>query len=192
MEENHTFTTVTTILGVVIGAILLGIVGVTLYVAVTSQSSEAEVADTATTETAAVDEAAAGEGQEGDGDAAETESADEGEGAADAESADAETDPADEASTESEGTAEGGDATGETAAAETVAVAAVVLEDQAPVHVVDSFNKGGCAGCHMVPGIPGANGQIGPDLATIGVDDLEQVLGVLLISLQWPQRLIQL
>ena len=34
--------------------------------------------------------------------------------------------------------------------------------------VVDAFNKGGCAGCHVVPGIPGANGQIGPDLSNIG------------------------
>ena len=57
MEENPTFTTVTTILGIVIGAILLGIVGVTLYVAVSSQGGDTEVADTATTETAAVDEA---------------------------------------------------------------------------------------------------------------------------------------
>ena len=166
MEENPTFTTVTTVLGVVIGAILLGIVGVTLYVAVTSQSGETEVADTATTETAA-EEAAAGEG-----DTAEAESAAEGAGAAETEAAvesegaGSATAPAAEASTESE------------ASAETVAVAALVLEDQAPTHIVDSFNKGGCAGCHMVPGIPGANGQIGPDLATIGVDGAARVDGM--------------
>ena len=53
-----------------------------------------------------------------------------------------------------------------------------MLEDQAPAHVVDSFNKGGCAGCHMIPGIPGANGQIGPDLANIGVDGATRVDGL--------------
>ncbi|MBW7883027.1 MAG: hypothetical protein H3C34_10385 [Caldilineaceae bacterium] len=51
--------------------------------------------------------------------------------------------------------------------AQTVARPAVPL---APGNVVAAFNKGGCAGCHVIPGIPGANGQIGPDLTTIGVD----------------------
>ena len=163
MEENPTFTTVTTILGIVIGAILLGIVGVTLYFAVSPQGGEPEVADMATTETASVDEAAVDEG-----DAADSESVAEGEGAADAESA--------AASAEAESVTATGAITG-TGSGEVVPVA-VVLADQAPAHIVDSFNKGGCAGCHMVPGIPGANGQIGPDLANIGVNAATRVDGI--------------
>lgn len=30
--------------------------------------------------------------------------------------------------------------------------------------VVDLFTHGGCAVCHVIPGIPGANGQVGPPL----------------------------
>lgn len=40
----------------------------------------------------------------------------------------------------------------------------------APAPIVAAFNKGGCAGCHVIPGIPDANGQIGPNLTEIGVD----------------------
>lgn len=48
----------------------------------------------------------------------------------------------------------------------------------APANVAAAFNKGGCAGCHVIPGVPGANGQVGPDLSTIGVDGASRVDGV--------------
>ena len=32
-----------------------------------------------------------------------------------------------------------------------------------------AFQKGGCGACHTIPGVPGAAGQIGPDLSEIGV-----------------------
>jgi len=31
-----------------------------------------------------------------------------------------------------------------------------------------AFQKGGCPACHVIPGIPGAEGQIGPDLSAMG------------------------
>jgi nitrite reductase (NO-forming)/hydroxylamine reductase len=31
-----------------------------------------------------------------------------------------------------------------------------------------AFQKGGCAACHVIPGVPGASGTIGPDLSEIG------------------------
>lgn len=36
--------------------------------------------------------------------------------------------------------------------------------------MVATFNKGGCAGCHTIPGIPGANGRVGPNLSNLGVE----------------------
>jgi nitrite reductase (NO-forming) / hydroxylamine reductase len=34
--------------------------------------------------------------------------------------------------------------------------------------IVSSFQSGGCIACHVIPGIPGANGNIGPDLSQMG------------------------
>ncbi len=48
----------------------------------------------------------------------------------------------------------------------------------APPQVVSAFNKGGCAGCHVIPGVPGATGRIGPDLSTIGVDAATRIPGM--------------
>jgi hypothetical protein len=36
--------------------------------------------------------------------------------------------------------------------------------------VVAAINKGGCIACHTIPNIPGAIGQIGPDLSKIGIE----------------------
>jgi nitrite reductase (NO-forming)/hydroxylamine reductase len=36
--------------------------------------------------------------------------------------------------------------------------------------VIAIINKGGCIACHTIPGIPGAVGQVGPNLSNIGVD----------------------
>lgn len=30
-----------------------------------------------------------------------------------------------------------------------------------------AFKKGGCGACHIIPGVPGAQGTIGPDLTNI-------------------------
>jgi nitrite reductase (NO-forming)/hydroxylamine reductase len=35
---------------------------------------------------------------------------------------------------------------------------------------IAAANKGGCAACHVIPGIPNAQGQVGPNLSNIGVD----------------------
>ncbi len=34
--------------------------------------------------------------------------------------------------------------------------------------VLTAFKKGGCAACHVIPGVPGATGTIGPDLSAMG------------------------
>lgn len=52
-------------------------------------------------------------------------------------------------------------------------VAAAPVEEAAvpaPEEVVAVFNKNTCGSCHVIPGIPNAIGQIGPDLSNIGVD----------------------
>ena len=34
-----------------------------------------------------------------------------------------------------------------------------------PQEIAAAFQKGGCTACHVIPGIPGAVGTIGPDLS---------------------------
>lgn len=38
----------------------------------------------------------------------------------------------------------------------------------APRGVVAIINRGGCGNCHVIPGVPGADGEVGPDLTTLG------------------------
>ena len=42
---------------------------------------------------------------------------------------------------------------------------------------IAAVNKGGCAACHTIPGIPGAEGQVGPNLSRIGVDGATRIDG---------------
>lgn len=42
---------------------------------------------------------------------------------------------------------------------------------------IAAINKGGCVACHTIPGIPGAVGQVGPNLANIGVDGATRIDG---------------
>ena len=39
---------------------------------------------------------------------------------------------------------------------------------RAPAKVVAILNRGGCGSCHTIPGIPGADGNIGPNLSELG------------------------
>ena len=41
--------------------------------------------------------------------------------------------------------------------------------------LAQAFQKGGCAACHTIPGVPGAVGQIGPDLTNIGLTADERI-----------------
>ncbi len=43
---------------------------------------------------------------------------------------------------------------------------------------VDAFVKGGCIGCHTIPGIPNALGQVGPHLGAIGLVAADRVAGL--------------
>jgi cytochrome c peroxidase len=38
----------------------------------------------------------------------------------------------------------------------------------APRAVVAIINRGGCGNCHVIPGVPGADGEVGPDLSLLG------------------------
>jgi len=42
---------------------------------------------------------------------------------------------------------------------------------------VAAIQKGGCSACHVIPGVPGAVGTIGPDLSKIGVVAKERLAG---------------
>ena len=53
----------------------------------------------------------------------------------------------------------------EASAEDAGAEAAVDLDE-----VIAAINKGGCIACHIIPNIPGAVGQVGPDLSNIGVE----------------------
>ena len=99
------------------------------------------------------------------------------------------------AATETEAEAEATEAEAETTEAETSATTeeaapadegpaleagalAPIVEEVAPAEVVAAFNKGGCSACHTIPGIPGANGNVGPDLTEIGAGAATRVEGV--------------
>jgi cytochrome c peroxidase len=47
-----------------------------------------------------------------------------------------------------------------------------------PSDTIRAFEKAGCAGCHTIPGIPNATGQVGPDLTAIGVQAEDRVPGM--------------
>ncbi len=40
---------------------------------------------------------------------------------------------------------------------------------------VQAFQKGGCTACHVIPGVPGAVGTIGPDLSAIGEEAEDRI-----------------
>jgi nitrite reductase (NO-forming) / hydroxylamine reductase len=40
---------------------------------------------------------------------------------------------------------------------------------------VTAFQKGGCTACHVIPGVPGAVGTIGPDLSMAGIEAQELI-----------------
>ena len=48
--------------------------------------------------------------------------------------------------------------------------AAVQAETVASPEVSAVFNANACGGCHVIPGIPDANGQVGPDLSNLGAE----------------------
>ena len=39
----------------------------------------------------------------------------------------------------------------------------------APREVIAIINRGGCGNCHVIPGVPGADGEVGPDLSKLGM-----------------------
>ena len=44
--------------------------------------------------------------------------------------------------------------------------------------VISAINGAGCAGCHTIPNIPGANGKVGPDLSKIGANAASRIDGL--------------
>ena len=54
------------------------------------------------------------------------------------------------------------------------------METVEPVNLelaLSVFQKGGCGGCHVIPGAPGATGVLGPDLSRMGEIAAERVQG---------------
>ena len=47
---------------------------------------------------------------------------------------------------------------------------AELAQNEPTADTIAAFAKGGCAGCHTIPGIPSAVGSVGPDLSAIGAD----------------------
>ena len=63
---------------------------------------------------------------------------------------------------------------------------ALALTHGKPRHAPDLITRYGCGGCHTVPGAPGADGKVGPDLS--GLRERVYVGGVLRNT---PDNLIQ-
>jgi len=63
------------------------------------------------------------------------------------------------------------------------AAAALPVEQEATAEPLDremalaGFQKGGCGGCHVIPGVAGATGVLGPDLSRMGEIAAERVQG---------------
>jgi nitrite reductase (NO-forming)/hydroxylamine reductase len=49
-----------------------------------------------------------------------------------------------------------------------VACASKNEKSVSPEEIATAFQSGGCVACHVIPGVPGAVGVIGPDLSTMG------------------------
>lgn len=60
---------------------------------------------------------------------------------------------------------------------DTEATTVTTAAPEAPAELAAVFLKAGCIGCHVIPGIPNAVGQIGPNLSNIGVDGATRIEG---------------
>ena len=155
-ESDSRYAAIVVIFGGLIALVLVAVLAITIFTA-WGQAGE----KSATTETAPA--------------AAE---------AAQPESAEA---PAEEAAPAAEEAAATEGATTEEAAAEAPAEEAPASEEaapaesappEAPPEVAQAFVKGTCIGCHTIPGVPGANGMVGPDLSNIGVEGATYIEGM--------------
>ncbi|MEZ4674970.1 MAG: hypothetical protein R2932_12080 [Caldilineaceae bacterium] len=85
-----------------------------------------------------------------------------------------------EVTTETEEAAAVDEAAAEATTATTAADApgaAVALAVPSPEEVTPIITKAGCMGCHVIPGIPGAVGVIGPDLSNVGARAATRIEG---------------
>jgi len=55
---------------------------------------------------------------------------------------------------------------------------ATTADAEAPAELAAIFVKVGCIGCHVIPGVAGAVGMLGPNLTNIGVDGATRVEGL--------------
>jgi hypothetical protein len=55
---------------------------------------------------------------------------------------------------------------------------ATTADAEAPAELTAIFVKAGCIGCHVIPGVAGAVGMLGPNLTNIGVDGATRVEGL--------------
>lgn len=90
--------------------------------------------------------------------------------------------PATEESTAAEEPAAAEPTAEETAAEEAAPAKEASAGEAAPPEASDevakAFVKGTCVGCHTIPGVPGANGMVGPDLSNIGVEGATYIEGM--------------
>lgn len=150
------------------GIILLFILGAILAVSITEAMVTSVDREVSPAPVVAAEATGDGHGEEAASEEAATEDSEaDAEPAAEAEAeapaeADAEA-PAEEAAAE-EAPAE---------AAAPVAVEPVPVTDE----LVSAFTKGTCIACHVIPGIQGAVGMVGPDMTHIGTDAATRVPG---------------
>ncbi len=154
MEENRPgrLSLIYAVFGTLLGILLIGVLVVTFRQAFGTRLADAQAPDV---EAAVVE--------------------------SDAEAAVAEEESTAEESTETAATAateEEAAATEEEASANVATAAPVAqAEGVAPADVVATFGRATCAACHTISGIPGAVGQVGPDLSNIGVDGATRIDG---------------
>jgi mono/diheme cytochrome c family protein len=66
----------------------------------------------------------------------------------------------------------------EEASAKESAPAEEAAPPEASDNVAKAFVKGTCISCHIIPGVSGANGMVGPDLSNVGVEGATYVEGL--------------
>ncbi|NJN84328.1 MAG: hypothetical protein HC802_19985 [Caldilineaceae bacterium] len=172
-----------------------------------STAAEGDIAETAAADDLAEAETAAVEAEaETAAVEAETDAESAAEAPADAEGDATESEtPAEAGSTVAETTAEGetseaeasaeGDTAAESDATETEAEPAAEEQPIATDELIAAINQGTCNACHVIPGVPGAVGIVGPNLTGIGAAAATRVEGesareYLLQSIEDPNAFI--
>ena len=153
-ENPVGYSVIMTVAGVLLATVLVAVIGATLFMWAETDRTDATAVEVEAQTAAEAQNEAEGEIAAAEADAEGA--AEEGGGEA------AESEAEAEAAAEDDGAAEAAPEADAAGASDMVAAA---------------FQKGACIGCHVIPGVPNANGVIGPNLTNIGAVAATRVAG---------------